>query len=271
MSGRAKTTLWLAAILATMVTSLAGASLLQSGILRLNYPNRIEYPVRGLDISHHQGEILWQELPRPLVQFLFIKASEGGDFRDPAFDTNRQAASDRDIPWGAYHFFTFCRDGAEQAENFLTVPGFHAADLPPVIDVELGGNCKSWQSVADVRRDLRAMITRVAEGSGRRPMLYVTREAYDHILSPDLRRHDLWVRDVFRPPRWADAEGWLFWQYGNRGRIDGISGHVDLNVFRGSRDEFLKLIAASPPARKKADPKVRLSSWRAGDRPAPAR
>ena len=51
------------------------------------------FKVHGSDISHHQGKINWDELskaqytPFP-VRFVFMKASEGGDFSDTTFIHN---------------------------------------------------------------------------------------------------------------------------------------------------------------------------------------
>ena len=64
----------------------------QWGFLRFNYPDQTVYPVQGLDVSHHQGEIDWQAInaqaDQPKYRFVFIKATEGGDFKDPRFVRN---------------------------------------------------------------------------------------------------------------------------------------------------------------------------------------
>ena len=92
--------------------------------------------VIGVDVSNHQGDIDWQTLARSNVAFAYIKATEGGDFRDKRFQLNWEAAKRAGLARGAYHFFTQCRSGAEQAKNFIaTVPREYGA-LPPVIDAE---------------------------------------------------------------------------------------------------------------------------------------
>ena len=55
--------------------------LLDRGIVRFNYPDLQTYPIQGVDVSHHQGEIDWAQLKGPAVQFAYIKASEGATFR----------------------------------------------------------------------------------------------------------------------------------------------------------------------------------------------
>ncbi len=48
-------------------------------------PSRDKFPTQGIDVSHHQGEIDWKAAFASGVDFAYIKASEGGDFHDPAF------------------------------------------------------------------------------------------------------------------------------------------------------------------------------------------
>ena len=50
----------------------------------------------------------------------------------------------------------------------------------------------------------------------------------------------LWARAIVWKP-YPLAKDWLFWQYSSRGRVSGIKGRVDLNVFRGSQSELEKL------------------------------
>jgi lysozyme len=95
------------------------ALLLYRGIVRFNYPDLRTYPIQGVDVSHHQGEIDWTQLQGPAVQFAYIKASEGATFRDAQFAANWQGAVTAGVTPGAYHFFTLCRSGAEQARNFF--------------------------------------------------------------------------------------------------------------------------------------------------------
>lgn len=79
---------------------------LYQGIVRLNYPSRDDFPIQGIDISHHQKEIDWDRLKVSEIQFIFIKATEGGDFKDKRFQLNWRDARDRGFAVGAYHFFT---------------------------------------------------------------------------------------------------------------------------------------------------------------------
>lgn len=81
------------------------------------FPSR--FPVHGIDVSRHNGAIDWPRVADAGVAFAWIKASEGGDVRDPRFTENVTGASAAGLRVGAYHFFTFCRPAADQARQFL--------------------------------------------------------------------------------------------------------------------------------------------------------
>ncbi|AQT43495.1 lysozyme [Bartonella apihabitans] len=70
-------------------------------LARLSLDN---YPVRGIDVSHHQGEIDWHKIKSQNISFAYIKATEGGDFKDPQFKKNWDHALEAGLRVGAYHF-----------------------------------------------------------------------------------------------------------------------------------------------------------------------
>ncbi len=212
---------------------------------RIGDPSRIALPVRGVDVSHHQGSIDWGALAASGISFAFMKASEGRDHRDQRFRENWLNAGRAGIARGAYHYFTFCSSGAAQAENFLDAAPPLSESLPPVADVEFAGNCTQRPSTETVRQELAVFLRRLERAYGRKPMLYVTRETYRRIVSGGFRDYPIWIRNVLWKP-WLWGRAWTFWQYTDRGTVAGVSGAVDLNVFRGSRDDFLRF--AGKPA-----------------------
>lgn len=209
-------------------------------------PDRARYPLRGIDVSHHQGAIDWPAVAADDVAFAYLKASEGGDHRDRRFERNRRDARAAGLAVGAYHFFTWCKPGAEQARNFIAAAPPEADALPPALDLEFGGNCGRSPDGTELRRELDAYLALVEAAYGRPVLLYVTPEflaAHRH----DLPARALWRRAIVRAP---DASArWTLWQYHNRGRVQGIDGPVDLNVFAGDAAAFAQwraLRATSP-------------------------
>ena len=206
-------------------------------------PDRARYPVRGIDVSHHQGAIDWRAVASDDVAFAYLKASEGGDHRDRRYAQNRRDARAAGLAVGAYHFFTWCKPGAEQARNFIDAVPRDADALPPALDLEFGGNCGRSPSGAELRRELDAYLTAVEAAYGKPVLLYVTPE-FLAAHRGDLPPHALWRRSIVRLP---DAgTPWAFWQYHNRGRVRGIAGPVDLNVFEGDAAAFARWREGAP-------------------------
>jgi len=214
-------------------------ALLATGHISLACPSGRTMPVRGIDVSHHQGAIDWAAVAAAGIDFAYLKATEGGDWVDPRFETNwREAGAQRGLLRGAYHFFTFCRPGDEQARNFIaTVPASTDA-LPPAVDFEIGGNCSRRPPREELLDELRLFLSQVEDHFGRRPLIYVTRDAHEAYLQGELPEHPIWARDLFRRPPYPEGRPWLVWQFHNRGRVRGIDGPVDLNAFAGSTADF---------------------------------
>jgi lysozyme len=206
----------------------------------LNYPSKKRFPIRGVDVSHHEGDIHWFEASLNGVQFAYLKATEGGDFKDRRFLYNWTQCGYNGIARGAYHYFSFCRPGAEQARNFLSaLPG--PPELPPALDLEFSGNCGRVPSRADLAREISAFVAVLSRRFAGPPVFYVSEEFYKRYLEghrQEYPAHRLWIQNVVREPSQAPCGEWVFWQYAHRGRVPGIPGLVDLNVFCGSADEF---------------------------------
>ncbi|QQQ02112.1 GH25 family lysozyme [Lysobacter enzymogenes] len=200
-------------------------------------PDRARYPLRGIDVSHHQGAIDWGAVARDDVAFAYLKASEGGDHRDRRYAANARDARAAGVAVGAYHFFTFCRDGGAQAANFLAAAPAAADALPPAVDLEFGGNCGRRPDGAAMRAELDAFLAPVEAAYGKPALLYVTPEFFDAYRAA-LPSRPLWRRAILRAP--DSRAAWTLWQYHNRARVAGIDGPVDLNVFDGDAAAFAR-------------------------------
>jgi len=205
-------------------------------------PDRGEFPIRGIDISHHQGSIDWRRVAADDVAFAIIKATEGGTHVDTQFATNLREARAAGLAVGAYHFFTFCRPGADQARNFMSVVPRGEPLLPPVVDIEFGGNCPQRPSPEQLNAELAAFLGPVETAFGKQAIFYLTDEAAD-AYSASIITRQRWLRSLAIRPGEND---WIYWQYHNMGRVDGIKGDVDLNVLKGSRETLAELFAPTP-------------------------
>ncbi|MDH6308630.1 lysozyme [Dysgonomonas sp. PFB1-18] len=212
------------------------------GYIRMNYPTFADYPVQGIDVSHHQEKIDWGKLDKQAVQFAFIKATEGGNHKDSMFQENWREARDHQILSGAYHFFTFCKEGEEQARNYIHYVPRDSIDLPPIIDLEYGGNCQEANRKEDLILEITRYLEIIEDHYQRKVIIYTTNEFYRNHLQNRFPDNPIWIRNILSEPNLPDGRKWTFWQFANRGRLDGITTLVDLNAFNGSREEFDKML-----------------------------
>ena len=78
-------------ILAAVITVSTAAiflALVYFKIISLTGVWAAKYEIQGVDVSHYQGEIDWQQIQDAPVQFAFIKATEGSSHIDQRFAYN---------------------------------------------------------------------------------------------------------------------------------------------------------------------------------------
>lgn len=204
------------------------------------YVNPELYPLKGIDISAHNGMINMDAVRRDGISFVFIKASEGATFQDPNFRLNYDKARRAGLRIGAYHFFRFNVDGVEQAINLLRTVGNRELELGVAIDVEAHRNA-TGVSTEDIQERLQVM-TEYLNLKGYRVTFYSNREGYYEYLHEVFEGFPLWICSFSSTPINAD---WTFWQYSHHGRVKGIKGDVDLNTFNGNADDMARFCSGN--------------------------
>jgi len=208
--------------------------------------------VPGIDVSHHQGAINWTSVRGAGMQFAYLKATEGVRFTDPRFDRNYVAAYRAGVIRGGYHFALPNRSGgAAQADFFVRNGGAWSADsrtLPGALDLEYnpyGATCYGLSRSAMVAW-IRAFLDRYHARTGRWAVIYTTTNWWATCTgnyAGFAARHPLWLARYASSPG-ALPRGWrvyTFWQYTSTGRVPGVAGTVDRNVFNGSRARLIAL------------------------------
>ncbi|MEM1044562.1 MAG: GH25 family lysozyme [Pseudomonadota bacterium] len=209
----------------------------------LEYEKPQSFPVHGIDVSKYQGDIDWQRAKEAGVKFAFIKATEGGDRFDERFDKNWKEAAAAGIPRSAYHFYYFCRSARDQVRWYIKHVPRDPKALPPVLDMEWNGHsptCTIKPPRDKVLAEMRVFLNRLESHYGKKPIIYTSVDFHREILEGEFNDYPFWVRSVAGHPRtkYNRRDDWTFWQYTGTGRVDGIVGNVDRNVFGGSRREW---------------------------------
>lgn len=199
--------------------------------------------IQGIDVSHHQDSIDWKAVAAAGMQFAYAKASEGAGFTDPAFAANYAGILGAGMLRGAYHFFDVAPAPLDQVANFLKALGTpRPDDLPPMLDLESGG---SQDGPAIVRGALQ-WLDQVQQAVGRTPVVYCTGRFWTDVLgNPEkLKEFPFWIAEYTgadAPALPAGRPSYSLWQYAQTGKVQGISGPVDLDWFNGSLDQLRQL------------------------------
>lgn len=204
-----------------------------------------EGDVIGIDVSHYQAEIDFEELsfhidsarkmylhpsekttPRG-VDFMVAKASQGANMRDTYYADNQASAHEYGIVFGAYHFYSVSADARAQAENFIHAANLQKGDMVPVLDVE------PYKNRLPAYEDVLLWLKIVEEYYGVRPLIYTGENCYRSFFKKhsEFQKYNFWIA------RYGGAEpsmNHLIWQCTDNGKLAGIKGPTDVDVFRGS-------------------------------------
>ncbi|MET7285237.1 lysozyme [Streptomyces sp. NPDC005573] len=250
---------------ATAVLALAGprtaaagppAALSGSGAAASGPPAALAGLPRGHDVSSHQERVDWDAVRSLGARFVYVKATESTDYRNPYFGRQYGGAHEAGLTRGAYHFARPDRSsGARQAAFFLRHGGRGRADgrtLPPALDIEYNPydehhKCYGLNRTRMVRW-IRSFTDEVRRETGRDPVVYTTAHWWRACTgdSHDFARDTaLWIASHGTPDPgelpggWRD---WTFWQYGTEGALPG-----DQNLFNGSPDRLRALAHGRGP------------------------
>lgn len=195
-----------------------------------------DYPVKGIDLSAHNGEVDFDSVAAH-YDFVILKATEGGNWTDRSFESNFMKAREAGLKVGAYHYFRFDRPGLPQAINIYNTLYNKRLDLPLALDVEDHGNAKGVDRNLVIER-LRELVDFLV-GHGVSLMFYTNKLGYNRYVEPEFADFPLWICSFTDPPVHGH---WDFWQYTHSGHVPGVAGDTDINLFNGSKTEFINFL-----------------------------
>ncbi|MEO8706191.1 MAG: GH25 family lysozyme [Kofleriaceae bacterium] len=187
----------------------------------------------GIDVSYYQEVIAWPKVRKAGVLFAFIRVSDGSTFPDPMFETNWREAAKVGVLRGSYQYFRPEENPIAQADILIAALRRDHGELPPVLDVEHDGG----KSPAQIARGIELWVARVRTRLGVEPIIYTGPDFWQtRVGNADFTRQPLWLAHYTTtcptiPAPWTT---WAFWQYTSSGKVPGIYGPTDLDVFAGT-------------------------------------
>jgi len=197
-----------------------------------------QWKVYGIDVSEYQGDIDWDKVStifgEHTIYFVYIRATAGKDKVDERFTENWKARKNKRILQGAYHYYRPDENSIEQANNFISTVKLKKGDLPPVLDIE---RISSIQSLERLKTGLQKWLKKVEKHYGVKPVIYSGSHYFTNYLKKEFKDYPLWVANYNRT-KIPIRHDWKIWQYSDKGRVKGIDGKVDINVFDGKINEL---------------------------------
>lgn len=198
---------------------------------------------KGVDVAAHQHPggtpIDWSKVRTDGQSFAFVKATEGGDWVNPHYVEDIQAANAVGLKTGAYHYARPAGDAKTQAANFAAQIAL-APDqtLPPALDIEVA----EGKSAAQLEQWIEEFTSELKRLTGRTPMIYTYKYFWMGQMNNSQKFSDLplWLA-AYQDQAPDTVGGWnklSFWQRSGSGKVAGIPTDVDMNLFNGSKQQL---------------------------------
>ena len=194
------------------------------------------YP--GIDVSAFQGDIDWQQVKESGIRFAIIRLGYRGYetgklVEDEYAEKNLKGATEAGLPIGAYFFSQALntKEVDQEIEFMLKTLGDYPLDMPIILDWEIPTqDSRTAKMDARTLTDLQLHFCKTMEEKGYVPMVYFNWNMSKNLLYlNELEKYPFWLalyQDRMTYP-WAVE----MWQYTDKGRVPGIQGNVDINVY----------------------------------------
>ncbi|MGN1204191.1 MAG: glycoside hydrolase family 25 protein [Lachnospiraceae bacterium] len=193
--------------------------------------------VLGIDVSKWQKEIDWDKVKNAGVDFAIIRCGYRGSVtgslvEDPYFVQNIKAAGAAGINVGVYFFTQAVTEveAVEEASMVISLIKDYELSYPVFIDTEgAGGNGRADSLSVEERTAVCEAFCSTIKNAGYEAGVYASRNWYNNKLdTPSLEKYTIWLAEYRSVPVYQGY--YQMWQFTSKGKIDGITGNVDLNV-----------------------------------------
>lgn len=200
----------------------------------------------GADLSHHQGKIDWKKSDKDLLSYVFIKSSEGRNFKDCQFKNNWNGLKKVGILRGAYHVYRPEQSGKSQFLNITEIVPVDKGSLPVAIDLE-ALNHVSDKDKKYIQKEIGIMIYLLKKHYGKDPILYLSNSSYDRFIKGKFN-NKIWTWHYTKKsePKKFGKKTWDIWQFATIGKNNvkyrrfTKDFELDLDYYDGTMEDFKK-------------------------------
>lgn len=196
--------------------------------------------VRGIDVSRYQGGINWQKVKSDGIQFAMLRCGTGynGGTKDSRFEQNYTKAKTIGLPIGAY-YYTYAKT-PEQAEKdaHLVLEWIKGKvfEYPIVFDIE--DKAQKNLGKATISAIIKVFCN-ILEKSGYYVSVYANKDWLENRIDNECKtKYDIWLAQWSAKTTYNGKFG--MWQYTSSGKVNGISGNVDMNIAYKNYPDIIK-------------------------------
>ena len=191
--------------------------------------------VLGIDVSTHNGNIDWNKVKSSGVSYVIIRtgyrgSTQGSLVEDNKFRQNIKGATNAGLKVGVYFFSQAINEveAVEEASMVLSqIKGYKLA-YPVFIDVEPSGGRADGLSTGDRTKVVNAFCQTI-QNNGYKAGIYANKSWFTNKLNTSaLSGYKIWLAQYNSTVTYKGR--YDMWQYSDKGKINGISGNVDMNL-----------------------------------------
>lgn len=190
--------------------------------------------IKGIDVSSYQGKPDWAKVAKAGYKFAVLRIHQKTGV-DSSFEYNYKGCKSNGILIGGYKYSYALTpaQAIDEAEDVISALNGRGLDFPVFYDLEWSNQRKLGKQA--IENIAVAFLTRMKKASYK-VGIYCNLDWYNNVLSDVLKKYDCWiarypasdngsVQERLRP-----SVG-VGWQYSSKGKVPGINGNFDMNVF----------------------------------------
>ena len=209
--------------------------------------------IKGIDVSTFQGEINWEKVKNDGIKFAILRAGYGMDIEsqdDKYIERNISECERLGIPFGVY-LFSYANTVAKassEAEHTLRIIAGHKVPLGVWYDIE--DNNTSGSVDKSYLTQIIEKYCGIIKEAGYEVGIYANLNWLRNKIDASLQeKYPIWVAQYNN--KCTYEKDYVMWQYTSSGKVNGISGNVDMNYYYGELEESTPVKEPSKEETKK--------------------
>lgn len=190
--------------------------------------------IKVIDVSANQGKPDWGKVAKDGVKAAILRIHQKTGV-DASFEHNYKGCKSNGILIGGYKYSYALTpaQSIEEAENVIEVLNGRGLDFPVFYDLEWSQQRSLGKQA--IENIAVSFLTRM-EKAGYKIGIYCNLDWYNNVLSDALKKYDCWIARYPASDNGSVQERLrpnvgVGWQYSSKGKVPGINGNVDMDVF----------------------------------------